>query len=65
MGKRLKKDIITVTLDKTLIERITDKCRRTNRSRSNYVETIIKQDLDRELTPKSTLPKEEIAIRFG
>ncbi len=43
-----KKEIISIALSKQLIPKIEQKCKRINRNRSNYLETIIIQDLQEE-----------------
>jgi len=60
----VNKDKISIALSKSLIPKINDKCRRINRNRSNYIETVLIQDLQKDETkPEKT--REEIAIKLG
>ncbi len=43
--------------------KIEQKCKRINRNRSNYLETIIIQDLQKDEVPKTE--NSEIAIKMG
>ncbi len=56
----LKKERISVALSKQLIPKIEQKCKRINRNRSNYVETIIIQDLQKD---ENQNPNNEIIVK--
>lgn len=60
----LKKEKISIALSKPLIQKISEKCRRINRNRSNYIETIVLEDLKKD-EPKTAEEKLEIAIKTG
>ncbi len=63
----MNKGKISIALTKSLIEKVSEKCRRINQS-SNYIETLVLEDLQKdELKPVTarTSKREEIAIRLG
>ena len=60
----MNKDKISIALSKQLIPKINDKCRRINRNRSNYIETVLIQDLQKDET-KHADTKDEIAMKLG
>ncbi len=58
----LKKERISIALSKQLIPKIEQKCKRINRNRSNYLETVILEDLKKDENQKSEA-NNEIAIK--
>jgi hypothetical protein len=57
-------------MSKKFIQRVSDKCKRINRNRSNYIETLVLEDLKKD-EPKTAIARtaaearEEIALRLG
>ena len=60
----MNKDKISIALSKNLIPKINEKCRRINRNRSNYIETVLIQDLQKDEI-KHADTKDEIAMKLG
>jgi metal-responsive CopG/Arc/MetJ family transcriptional regulator len=66
----VNKGKISIALSKSIIQRVNEKCRRINRNRSNYIETLVMEDLQKdEHRPAQARTaaelKEEIAIKLG
>ncbi len=59
-----KTERISLALSKNLVAKIDQKCKRINRNRSNYVETIILHDLAQD-DKKIEEVNDEIAIKLG
>jgi len=60
----VNKGKISIALSKTVIQRVNDKCRRINRNRSNYIETLVLDDLTKD-EPNRKEERKEIAIKLG
>jgi len=60
----VNKDKISIALSKQLIPKINDKCRRINRNRSNYIETVLLEDLQKD-EAKHADTKDEITMKLG
>ena len=60
----MKKDRISIALSKPLIKKVEAKCRRLNRNRSNYIETLLIEDLQKD-EPEQPKQQEEYAMKFG
>ena len=60
----MNKDKISIALSKSLIPKINNKCRRINRNRSNYIETVLLEDLQKDEAGRQEA-REEIAMKLG
>jgi len=60
----LNKDRISIAISKQLIQQINAKCRRINRNRSNYIETLLLEDLKKD-EPKQEEGAKEFPIKMG
>ncbi len=66
----MNKGKISIALTKTVLVKVNEKCRRINRNRSNYIETLVLEDLQKDeakpsMVKSATGPREEIAIKLG
>lgn len=65
----MNKGKISIALTKSVIVKINEKCRRINRNRSNYIETLILEDIQKDepkpIVARASEKREEIAIRLG
>jgi len=66
----VNKGKISIALSKHLIQQVNEKCKRINRNRSNYIETLVMEDLqkDEPKPPVARLPsqaKEEIELKLA
>jgi metal-responsive CopG/Arc/MetJ family transcriptional regulator len=62
---RMNKDRISIALSKPLIKRLDERCRRVNRNRSNYIETILNEDLAKQNENEEPQKPSEIAVKLG
>ena len=64
---RMNKDRISIALSKPLIKKLNERCKRVNRNRSNYIETLLVEDLARNETEGKKQPEKplEIPLKFG
>jgi metal-responsive CopG/Arc/MetJ family transcriptional regulator len=61
----MNKDRISIALSKPLIKRLDERCRRVNRNRSNYIETILNEDLAKQNENEEPQKPSEIAVKLG
>jgi len=65
----VNKGKISIALTKSVIVKVNEKCRRINRNRSNYIETLVLEDLQKDdpkpVVVRASEPREEIAIKLG
>ncbi len=66
----MNKGKISIALTKSVIVKVNEKCRRINRNRSNYIETLGLEDLQKDEVKPSMVrcaagPREGIAIKLG
>ena len=60
----MNKGKISIALTKSVIIKVNEKCRRINRNRSNYIETLVLEDLTKD-EPNRKEERKEIAIKLG
>ena len=60
----VNKGKISIALTKSVIVKVNEKCRRINRNRSNYIETLVLEDLTKD-EPNRKEERKEIAIKLG
>jgi metal-responsive CopG/Arc/MetJ family transcriptional regulator len=65
----VNKGKISIALTKSVIQKVNEKCRRINRNRSNYIETLVLEDLQKDepkpVAARAAEPREGIAIKRG